>query len=632
MDAHFPIRRLTVSRVLFLIVAIVICSHEGISQDRPADETARSAHFFDAIRAGNLDQVQKLIDSGIDVNLRDGGGSTPLINAASYKQTDILKLLILSGADVKAEHFLNGTALHEAASRGPAEAVEELLKAGSDVHSDASRYGPTPLHCAANSNNAERVKLLLQAGAKVDSDEMTPLTCACRQAEGEHTAAIKLLIDAKSNLNPVGDSPLHWARCPAVTKMLIDAGADVNHRNEDGQTPLHMGPAPHWGPREEELKLMVAAGADVNARDNEKSTPLLHAVWNNFPKEVQFLIEAGADVDARDANGNTPLSVANLLHLDTIAKQLEDAGAKDDGQTLLGQAAAKGDVQQVEKLLESGSSVDERGSESKTPLHLAAEKDRIEVARVLIAAKANVNCLDVHGFTPLHLATSKLMAQALLDAGAETDPQPPSELGTPLFVAATEGRIEVIPLILDHSKHGIPKDLVVWVTFYGRVEVLQYMLSRGASPNASQPLLVAAGGSLADMQCPEHVTAETRFNMAKLLIESGAKVNAISSVGYFDKFTALHAAASTGEVEMIKLLIEHKANPNAAGAGEYFAGVTPLHLAAKGGHADATKILLDAGAAVNAKTGNPQSDASKTSLDFASTPEVRKLLIERGAK
>jgi len=636
MDVRF--RRLVLMSLSTLVLALAphVETRVAGQERRPTAKTPTQL-FFDAIKEGKIDQVQASIDEGIDVNERGYDKMPPLVWAAEHKRGDVIRLLIGKGADVNAAHYLRGTALHVAASRDLPDAVRDLLKAGADVNSDASRYGPTPLHCAAGANNAEIVKLLIEAGATIDSDGMTPLTSACRTAKGDDTAAIKLLIDAGASLNPKGDSPLHWARCPAVTKLLIAAGGDVNHRNKTGQTPLHLGHAPHWGPREDELKLMIDAGADVNALDADKSTPLHQAVQHDFPKVVKVLIAAGANVNARDAGGNTPLSLAHLVKSAEIVTLLKAAGA-DDGQTPLGRAAVKGDVKQVQALLASGAAVDELGSEKKTALHLACEHDQWDVVQVLIAAKADVNRRAIQELTPLHLVRSKRIAQALLDAGAEVQPKPESMLGTPLFVAATEGRAEIVELLVDQGKCPIPKDLVVWVTFYGRDDVLQSLLNRGASANGRlssvglSPLIVATSAALADVGCPEHVTPEVRLKMAKQLLKSGARVNDRFTSGYFDKFTALHAAASQGEVEMIKLLLEHKGDVRAAGAGEYFAGVTPLHLAARGGHLDAVKTLLAAGADVNAVTGNTKLDGSRTPLDFAKSAAVSDLLIEKGGK
>ncbi len=630
----------SVSRVvgaMFVVTAFFCENQLGLCEENEATQKARTAQLFKAVRAGDLTQVQSMIDAGMDVNLRDSNKTTPLQAAAASKQVEVLRLLLRSGADVDAKHFLEGTALHLAASYGVVEAVKELLKAGADVNADRSRRGATPLHCAADSSQSEVAKILIAAGANVNSDDMTPLTTACRAAMGDKTATVKVLIDAGAELNPDGDSPLHWARTPAVTKMLIAAGADVNHRNEEGQTPLHLTCGSHWGPREAEFKLMIAAGADVNALDNNKATPLHQAIMNGVPEVVPLLLKSGANVNARDADGNTPLSLALLAKSDEIIAQLKEAGA-DDGMTLLGRAAAKGDLKLVEKLLGLGAAVDEAGPEKKTALHVATENDHAEIAKLLIDAKADVNAHALGEITPLHLTKSKQVTQTLLKAGAKLEPAPAAMTGTPLYVAVMEGRVEVVELLLDADTRKIPNSLVVWATFAGRKDVLELLLKRGARGRAvlsmlgPSALVVAASGTLADMSCPEHVTPECRLEMAKMLIKAGARVKEKSTQGYFENYTPLHGAAWVGEVEMVKLLLEHKADPNAKGAGDYYAGMTPLHLAAKEGHVDAAQALIDAGADINAATGKEKQATSKTPLDLAKSPAMRDLLTKHGGK
>ena len=607
--------------------------------DKVDAEKARSKLFFDAVRDGSVKEVQKFIDSGIDVNSRDDNKWTALHWAAETQSVAVMRLLIKAGADAKAEHGLNGTALHRAAIRGPAESVRELLKAGADVNNASRNLEPTPLHCAAECCNAENVKLLIAAGATIDSGETTALTLACRAAVADQTEAIamiQMLIDAGANLDPPGNSPLHWVRSRAVAKLLIDAGADVNHRNKLGESPLHLAPGAHWGPRAAEFKLMIAAGAEINARDKNRSTPLHRAVMCDLPDVVQVLIDAGANVNARNLDGDTPLSLAELIKSTEVVKLLTAAGA-DDGRTALSQAVVRGDLPRVKELIASGAQVNEPGPRKRLALHFASESSQHEIARALIGARADVNCQDAEGLTPLHLATTKAMGQILLDAGAKTGPKPESPHGTPLFRAATQGHRDVTELILKHDKAPVPKTLIVLVTYYGQVDVLQLLLDRGGSPDASMSeygptaLLVAATGALADVPAPETVTLETRLRLAKLLLKTGADVNCTSSIG-FEGFTPLHAAAELGETQMLKLLLQCDADPKAAGTGNTLPGVTPLHLAAKRGHIAAVEALLAAGADINSHTERTQESPPRTAVDFAQSKDLRGLLFKRGGK
>ena len=52
------------------------------------------------------------------------------------------------------------------------------------------------------------------------------------------------------------------------------------------------------------------AGADVNAKDEKGSTPLYWAAWDGYKKVAELLIAKGADVNAKNNRGITPLDAA----------------------------------------------------------------------------------------------------------------------------------------------------------------------------------------------------------------------------------------------------------------------------------------------------------------------------------
>jgi len=94
------------------------------------------------------------------------------------------------------------------------------------------------------------------------------------------------------------------ARLP---ELLIDKGADVNAKNNDGNTALHE--AARFGYLEIVRKILDK-GADVNMENNDGFTPLHSASASGFVKVAELLIEKGAKVNAKSKNGRTPLAVA----------------------------------------------------------------------------------------------------------------------------------------------------------------------------------------------------------------------------------------------------------------------------------------------------------------------------------
>ncbi len=151
-----------------------------------------------------------------------------------------------------------------------------------------------------------------------------------------------------------------------------------------------------------------------------------------------------------------------------------------------------------------------------------------------------------------------------------------------------------------HTRFGIPP--LVWATFIGRKEVVEILLDNEADPNEYNigytPLTVAAGGSLGDMWCSEHVTKQDRFEIAKMLIEAGADVNHVNN-GYH--CYPLHAAAHDLNIEIAKLLIENGADVNIKVKESYYSGYTPLMMVfhGHGSCLEFTKLLIEHGANVN---------------------------------
>ncbi len=94
-----------------------------------------------------------------------------------------------------------------------------------------------------------------------------------------------------------GQTPLFWARNVDIAKVLINNGADVNAKDIYGQTPLF------WARNVDIAKVLINNGADVNAKDIYGRTPLFFAKSKN---EADLLIKNGADINIKDNRGNHP--------------------------------------------------------------------------------------------------------------------------------------------------------------------------------------------------------------------------------------------------------------------------------------------------------------------------------------
>ena len=113
----------------------------------------------------------------------------------------------------------------------------------------------------------------------------------------------------------------------AEVEVLLKAGADVNAKQDDGWSPLHVAAA--FNPSPAVLEVLLKAGADVNAKDKDGETPLhFAAALNPSTAVLEILLNAGADPRAIDSEGKTPHAVAKPEYRDILWKAMMDKPLK----------------------------------------------------------------------------------------------------------------------------------------------------------------------------------------------------------------------------------------------------------------------------------------------------------------
>jgi ankyrin repeat protein len=348
--------------------------------------------------------VQALLDAGADVNTRDEDRNTPLHPAAISGTAEGVQLLITAGVDVNARNKSGYTPLHWAAALGTAETVQLLITAGADV-SARSENGRTPLQQAAALGTAETIEALITAGADITAkDELGRSVWDLAQTNEKlaGTEALWALAEALGKCARLCDYKWWETATASDVQAELDAGANVNARDENGFTPIMISSAIGSAAT---VRALLDAGADVNLHAEMGTTVLMMAMLSNKQETFEVLVQAGATVDVNFHYLGEP-----LLHLIGRAQHGVDGG--DNA------------LWAVRWFIDAGADVNERGAHGYTLLHIACgDIANAEYCRMIINAdNVNVDARNDRGETPLIAAITTEQSesvQLLLDAGAD---------------------------------------------------------------------------------------------------------------------------------------------------------------------------------------------------------------------
>ncbi|PSH03394.1 MAG: hypothetical protein CXZ00_12605 [Acidobacteria bacterium] len=173
-------QEMTMKKMFFVVLATSLLSFTlPVSAQYSLEE-----RLANAVRTGNVEAARELLDKGADINAPKCAKGlayiTPLQCAATYGQTEIVKLLLERGAnlEIKDNEGRGDAALAIAVKNHNIDVTKLLLAKGADVNA-SDRGGETALFYAvdtsyvpgwSNEKTIEMVKLLLNAGADVDAE------------------------------------------------------------------------------------------------------------------------------------------------------------------------------------------------------------------------------------------------------------------------------------------------------------------------------------------------------------------------------------------------------------------------------------------------------------------------------
>eukprot|EP00644_Phytophthora_capsici_P005419 jgi/Phyca11/96029/e_gw1.1.1005.1 len=203
---------------------------QGVQQ--PPELLAYKA--LQAVQRGNAEELAKLIQAGANAHV---------INAVVKTNTS---------PNGRPDREAKGGLLYHAVEKENIELVKVLLGNGAEVNGSKQDESPPPLRAAVAQKNLELVTLLLKRGANVNKKYTI--------ATGSSKLTMTVLFESTTE---------------SIFNFLLRRGGDVNIKDSNGDTPLHVH-AEQWSASF--VSELVGHGADVNALDMENRTPLLRAI------------------------------------------------------------------------------------------------------------------------------------------------------------------------------------------------------------------------------------------------------------------------------------------------------------------------------------------------------------------
>ncbi|TID13882.1 hypothetical protein CANINC_004830 [Pichia inconspicua] len=301
---------------------------------------------------GNIEEVERLLDAGSDVNDADFAGITPLHEAALEGHLEIVELLIKHGANINVQS-------------GQMDKDTPLIDAVSNLHYKVAKCllqnGANPM--IENSQNENAIVILDNTIANFeDDDEVDDKTIKENEDNLQIAKKLKKLLQSfakkfdtpkqskkkiqRKSYDDDLELPYSTLRIGGLNSLYDRIRANdvtfilnyVSSANGNKIPPEALLLASKLG-FPDIASLLIAFGADINYKDKSGFTPLMHAVGNNHIEMVKLLLSNQVDLSLKDNKGRTALALleskglTNTDEYELIKKKMNESGISDEIET-----------------------------------------------------------------------------------------------------------------------------------------------------------------------------------------------------------------------------------------------------------------------------------------------------------
>ncbi|XP_046548750.1 ankyrin-3-like isoform X3 [Haliotis rubra] len=412
------------------------------------DSNSQVEPLHRACALGSLDDIRDFFNSNPKLDDHFYEGLSPLHVAILSDRTDVIDVidvLVNNGVDVNAQTETNkDTALHLAVENGEFPQNYDVIVKLIDCKADAeirNKRLRSAYDCALAKGHD------LVASTLDGSKSTNEVQNSYRERYGEKYAPILNEAVLESDEDTM--------------KEYIKKGADPNYINKYGAGAIHYALTRCTLPVMRVLDMLISAGADVDLRDDEGDSALNLAIKNEDLRKsgqmmqvVNLLLECGADVTFKDLDGKDALTLAKERQYSDVVAVLNKSKSEHVKHVVM---------EALEDTRETDGNVNKPNEDGLYPIHQAVLKDdsdeRQKLLETLTEAGADVNVVVKGlGTTPLHLAAEKNRVDSvkfLLEHGADKTKK--TLLGKTAFdMASDKGHTEVMELLGD--RHDIVQD------------------------------------------------------------------------------------------------------------------------------------------------------------------------------